>query len=137
MPGSEVLCVGEVLWDSLPAGLFLGGAPFNVACHLRAAGVPAALVSRVGRDGLGDSVVLRAGPATSAPGVLVLSHLDTVHPVGTIDADLPLRIEDDRLYGPGAYDMKGGAWLALQAFKEAAHGTAARRPPGERSGGGR
>ena len=41
MPSSEILCVGEVLWDALPEGLFLGGAPFNVACHLRAAGVPA------------------------------------------------------------------------------------------------
>ena len=50
---AEVLCVGEVLWDALPAGLFLGGAPFNVACHLRAAGVPVSLVSRVGADRLG------------------------------------------------------------------------------------
>ena len=56
MPGSEILCVGEVLWDALPAGLFLGGVPFNVACHLRAAGVPAALVSRVGPDLLGEEV---------------------------------------------------------------------------------
>jgi len=51
---SEILCVGEVLWDALPAGLFLGGAPFNVACHLRAAGQPVAMVSRVGSDHLGD-----------------------------------------------------------------------------------
>src|ERR687883_358268 len=54
MPASEILCVGEVLWDALPAGLFLGGAPFNVACHLRAAGVPVALMSRVGADHLGE-----------------------------------------------------------------------------------
>jgi fructokinase len=56
----EVLCVGEVLWDALPAGLFLGGAPFNVACHLRAAGVKVTMVSRVGADHLGDEVVRRA-----------------------------------------------------------------------------
>ena len=60
MPNDEVLCVGEVLWDALPAGLFLGGAPFNVACHLRAAGVPATLVSRVGADHLGEEVRARA-----------------------------------------------------------------------------
>jgi fructokinase len=60
MAGSEVLCVGEVLWDALPAGLFLGGAPFNVACHLRAAGVPVSMVSRVGSDLLGEEVLRRA-----------------------------------------------------------------------------
>jgi Sugar kinases, ribokinase family len=60
MASSEVLCVGEVLWDALPEGLFLGGAPFNVACHLRAAGVPATMISRVGADRLGEEVVLRA-----------------------------------------------------------------------------
>ncbi len=59
MSHSQVLCVGEVLWDALPAGLFLGGAPFNVACHLRAAGLPTAMVSRVGRDVLGDEARLR------------------------------------------------------------------------------
>jgi fructokinase len=60
MPSTEILCVGEVLWDSLPAGLFLGGAPFNVACHLRAAGQPAAMVSRVGADRLGEEALARA-----------------------------------------------------------------------------
>ena len=59
MAKSEILCVGEVLWDALPAGLFLGGAPFNVACHLRAAGLATSMVSRVGRDQLGDEVLRR------------------------------------------------------------------------------
>jgi glutamate carboxypeptidase len=86
-------------------------------------------VERVpGRDGLGDSVVLRAGAQTQDPGILVLSHLDTVHPVGTLARDLPVRLEGDRLYGPGVYDMKGGAWLALQAFIEIARAGSARRP---------
>lgn len=61
MPDTEILCVGEVLWDALPAGLFLGGVPFNVACHLRAAGLPASLVSRVGADLLGEEVRRRLG----------------------------------------------------------------------------
>src|SRR5262245_13924073 len=42
------------------------------------------------------------------PGILVLGHLDTVHPVGTIEDGLRLRIDGDRLYGPGVLDMKGG-----------------------------
>jgi fructokinase len=60
MPNAEVLCVGEVLWDALPEGLFLGGAPFNVACHLRATGTPVRMVSRIGDDRLGDEVLRRA-----------------------------------------------------------------------------
>jgi glutamate carboxypeptidase len=54
---------------------------------------------------------------TDGPGILVLGHLDTVHPVGTIEDKLKLRIEDDRLYGPGVLDMKGGICLALHALR--------------------
>jgi glutamate carboxypeptidase len=81
-----------------------------------------------GKQGLGDTVVLRAGPRSDQPGILVLSHLDTVHPMRTIEHDLPLRLDGDRLYGPGIYDMKGGAWLALQAFKQVAKAGSAQVP---------
>ena len=73
-----------------------------------------------GRDGLGDVLIFRAGPHTAAKPLLVLSHVDTVHPVGTLAQDLPLRRDGDRLYGPGIYDMKGGAYLAFAAFQAAA-----------------
>ncbi len=49
MPTDEVLCVGELLWDALPAGLFLGGAPFNVACHLSATGFVSATIDDSGQ----------------------------------------------------------------------------------------
>jgi glutamate carboxypeptidase len=81
-----------------------------------------------GTSGLGDALVLRAGPDTDEPAILILSHLDTVHPIGTIEQDLPLRIDGDRLYGPGVYDMKAGAYLALEAFKEVATSASAARP---------
>ena len=84
------------------------------------ADAPIAVERIPGREGLGDSVLLRAGPAADRPVGLVLSHLDTVHPVGTAERGLPIRVEGDRLYGPGVYDMKGGAYMALQAFKEVA-----------------
>lgn len=49
-----VACFGEVLWDCLPRGLFLGGAPMNVAYHLARQGLRAWPVTAVGRDFLGD-----------------------------------------------------------------------------------
>jgi len=60
------------------------------------------------------------------PGILVLSHLDTVHPMGFIER-LPFRIDGDRAFGPGIYDMKGGAYLAYHAFRQICAGGA--RPP--------
>jgi len=81
-----------------------------------------------GTDGMGDMLLLRAGPHLDGPGVLVVAHLDTVHPCGTKDAGLPIRIDGDRLYGPGAYDMKGGAWIALEAIKEIERTKSASRP---------
>ena len=56
----KILCVGEVLWDALPEGLFLGGAPFNVASHLRMLGENVTICSSVGNDVLGEKVIKRA-----------------------------------------------------------------------------
>lgn len=47
--------------------------------------------------------------------VLVLAHFDTVHPVGTLERNR-LRVDGDKMFGPGTYDMKAGAYLALQAM---------------------
>ena len=47
--------------------------------------------------------------------VLVLAHYDTVHPIGTTERNR-VRIESDKLFGPGTYDMKAGGYLALQAM---------------------
>ncbi len=71
-----------------------------------------------GRDGLADHLLVESpwGEADQ-PGVLILSHLDTVHPIGTLSSRLPFRVEGDRAFGPGIYDMKGGAYLGLAAFR--------------------
>nr|WP_293836346.1 carbohydrate kinase [uncultured Arsenicibacter sp.] len=49
----SIICFGEVLWDVLPTGKQAGGAPMNVAVHLRNSGMDAHLISRVGSDELG------------------------------------------------------------------------------------
>lgn len=54
-----IVCFGEALWDILPRGIFLGGAPLNVAYHLSRLGVQALPVSAVGRDFLGDEALRR------------------------------------------------------------------------------
>ena len=63
----RVLCFGEVLWDLLPHGRFLGGAPLNVAYHLTQLGCSGGFVSAVGRDELGTealAAVARSGVGT-------------------------------------------------------------------------
>jgi len=59
MTGTTVLCFGEVLWDCLPKGIFAGGAPINVAYHLRRFGMNAKPVTAVGKDFLGDELLRR------------------------------------------------------------------------------
>ena len=77
-----------------------------------------AVVTRVpGRDGYGDILTARTSWGGDGPGILVLSHLDTVHPVGVKETENPVRREGDKVYGPGIYDMKGGAYLAWYALR--------------------
>jgi glutamate carboxypeptidase len=72
-----------------------------------------------GCNGFGDHLIARSSWGTANRGILVLSHLDTVHPMGFIER-LPFKVEGDIAYGPGIYDMKGGAFLAFHAFREMA-----------------
>ncbi len=106
---------------SEPAGV---NAMMDLAtAELLAAG---ASVERIpGRDGVGDHVRAAMPWGGSGPGILVLCHLDTVHPIGTLQA-FPYRQDGNRLYGPGTADMKGGVYIALRAAAAvAAAGTGA------------
>src|SRR3954447_16323232 len=80
-------------------------------------GLPATIERVAGKSGYGDHLVARSSWGQDAPGILVLSHLDTVHPIGFIER-LPLKVEGDVAFGPGIYDMKGGAYLAYHAFRQ-------------------
>ena len=74
---------------------------------LRERGVPAELRPCPSRgDALLASVVFREG------GTLLLGHLDTVWPAGTL-AELPWRLEGGRASGPGVFDMKGGIVVGM------------------------
>jgi glutamate carboxypeptidase len=54
------------------------------------------------------------GEGRPAGQILILGHLDTVYPLGTL-AKMPLRLANGRLWGPGVFDMKAGLVLALFA----------------------
>ncbi|MCW3475565.1 M20 family metallopeptidase [Limobrevibacterium gyesilva] len=70
-----------------------------------------------GRDGFGDHLLITSPWGGDGPGILVLSHTDTVHDIGTLATKLPFRVEGDSAFGPGIYDMKGGAHLAFAAMR--------------------
>ena len=73
-----------------------------------------------GRDGFGDHLLVTSPWGGDGPGILVLSHLDTVHDIGMLATRLPFRVEGDVAYGPGIYDMKGGAHIAFAAMRHLA-----------------
>lgn len=79
-----------------------------------------ASVERIPVEGAGDLICARVAPvghlrhATSP--IMILGHTDTVWPSGTIEKN-PVRIEGNRFYGPGSFDMKGGLTVALYALK--------------------
>lgn len=130
LPDTDQLVAGIQAWmrcespTNSPAGV--AAMADIVATHARALGL------RVDVTPLGE----RTGPLLYAtnraegdarPGILVLAHLDTVHPIGTLE-DNPIRIEGDKLYGPGGYDMKAGIYLALSAMTGLAEPGATRLP---------
>ena len=78
--------------------------------HLRVEMVAAA------KSDLGRDLARRDGKSADRDDgqILVLGHLDTVYPIGTI-AKMPFRVRGGRAWGPGTFDMKGGLVLALGA----------------------
>ncbi|HUS55108.1 MAG TPA: M20/M25/M40 family metallo-hydrolase [Thermohalobaculum sp.] len=101
-------------WDAAAVNRMMDLASYDLAAM-------GARIERIpGRMGLGDSLRARfPHPREGEPGILILGHLDTVHPLGTLDV-LPFRREGDRCWGPGICDMKGGNYLALEAIRQLA-----------------
>ena len=98
----RVLCFGEVLWDVLPHGFYLGGAPLNVAFHLRQLGLDPVIVSAVGEDALGDE----ARSAIEASGVDVSAvSRHASWPTGTalVELDAALLLGDDDVEAHGLW----------------------------------
>ncbi|MET0219739.1 MAG: M20/M25/M40 family metallo-hydrolase [Tardiphaga sp.] len=80
-----------------------------------------ATIERIaGRQGFGGCIRARfPHPKFGEPGILIAGHMDTVHPVGTINT-LKWRRDGERCYGPAICDMKGGNYLSLEAIRQLA-----------------
>ena len=75
-----VVAIGEVLWDLLPSGPQLGGAPANVACHAHSLGAQSVLISKIGDDVLGRDVLRTfADRGWSTKGIEILPGGATGH----------------------------------------------------------
>lgn len=70
-------------------------------------------IERIDVPNFGQHLIIRAFQDKSTAGSLLLvGHTDTVHPRGSL-ADRPWRVEGNRIYGPGIYDMKANCALAV------------------------
>jgi len=80
-----------------------------------------AVIERIpGRMGFGGSVRATFPHAKAGQGgILIAGHMDTVHPLGTLDV-LPYRREGGKCWGPGIQDMKSGNYLSLEAIRQLA-----------------
>lgn len=77
-------------------------------------------VERIEIENLGAHLIVRAFSDSPEKSVLLVGHTDTVYPRGTLAAG-PFRIEGDKVFAPGIFDMKSGVALVfavLRAFDE-------------------
>ncbi len=87
MKPKNILAFGEILWDLLPDGPVLGGAPFNLAYRAGTFGHRSLIASRLGRDELGESAFEQAGQL-GLDRALIQWHGDK--PTGTV----PIKLDD-------------------------------------------
>jgi fructokinase len=128
-----VLGLGEILWDVLPSGAQLGGAPTNFALHVAGLGLAAGVVTRVGADPLGEAAKQRL----VGRGLVVdLVQTDPALPTGTVavtlsEAGVPEYVIDE----PAAWDriaVSAGAVAAMETAAAVCFGSLAQRHPASR-----
>jgi fructokinase len=113
-----ILGIGELLWDLLPAGPQLGGAPANYSVMAGRLGNHATVISRIGRDALGDDAlaVLSAFPVDCGQ-----LQIDTEQPTGAVAVELQDGQPSYIIHHPSAWDFfeLTPGWLAQAALADA------------------
>lgn len=115
----KIICFGEILWDILPAGAVPGGAPMNVAYHLRKLGLNPDIITRVGADDRGKKLIdlLNKNGITTDH-----IQLDYNTPTGIVNASAnelgEMRYD---IVAPAAWDFIALDDVAVELVKQASH----------------
>ena len=129
----NIVGLGEVLWDLLPGGRQMGGAPANFTCHARALGAEAWLIGRVGKDDLGHELIARLGALGVHTDVVAI---DALHPTSTVSVELDGGQPRYLIHEKVAWDFIEATPTALAAISAAdavCFGTLAQRSEPSRS----
>lgn len=129
-----IIGLGELLWDMLPSGQQLGGAPANFAYHASSLGAPARIISRVGNDDLGREALHRLEALGLSTDCV---EVDPNLPTGTVTVQLA---EDGQpqftIHEGVAWDALAGSAASRQSVQSAdalCFGTLAQRSEPSRS----
>ena len=113
-----ILGIGELLWDIVPDGIRLGGAPANFAVMAGRLGNHAAILSRIGRDDLGRQAIDRLDPMPVETGFL---QVDQLHETGRVTVSLEGGEPHYTIHEPAAWDFLelSDEWIQLAARADA------------------
>ncbi|MGO8933834.1 MAG: PfkB family carbohydrate kinase [Terracidiphilus sp.] len=107
-----ILGIGELLWDILPQGMRLGGAPANFAVMAGRLGNHAAILSRIGRDELGRQAIDRLDPM---PVETTFLEVDAAHETGRVTVNFSDGEPHYTIHQPVAWDFLelSNEWIQL------------------------
>ncbi|MGA8740079.1 MAG: carbohydrate kinase [Terracidiphilus sp.] len=107
-----ILGIGELLWDMLPEGPRLGGAPANFSVMAGRLGNHAAILSRIGRDDLGREAVHRLDPLPADTSFL---QIDRTHETGRVTVSFNNGQPEYTIHQPAAWDSMelSDEWVRL------------------------
>ncbi|MDB5338009.1 MAG: sugar kinase, ribokinase [Planctomycetaceae bacterium] len=126
-----IIGLGEILWDMLPSGTFLGGAPANFAFHANQLGARGHVVSAVGNDDRGQGIVDALGQlGLTTVGLRRVPHPTSTVTVTTVDGQPSYTIHTDVAWDFLPFDDELKK-LAQQA-DAVCFGSLAQRSPGSR-----
>src|SRR5487761_626616 len=102
LPHPVIVGLGEVLWDFLPTGRQLGGAPANFAHAAVLLGNEGTIASRIGADNLGDELISKLTVSSEN------LQRDSKHPTGTV------KVQFDNIGKPNFEIVELVAWDFLE-----------------------